>query len=80
MPLPNGVQPHQDWDVDFTLRGAALLDALPDEFSFEDLMEAADNLELPSEEAVEHLRIMMREEMVRLDGDTFFKRVPLLDL
>jgi hypothetical protein len=49
---------------DFPKRGAALFEALPDVFTFDDLMQAADQLAMPSAEAVEHFRIMQREELV----------------
>lgn len=58
---------------DYPQRGEALFAALSDRFVFDELMAAAERLGISSEEAVEHLRIMMREGMVRLEEETFEK-------
>lgn len=58
---------------DYPQRGEALFAALPDRFVFDELMGAAERLGISSEEAVEHLRIMIREGMLRLEEETFEK-------
>lgn len=64
---------YDDWLTDFPLRGMALFGALPDEFSFDDLMLAADHLGIPSLEAVEHIRIMEREQLIVIVNERFEK-------
>ena len=49
---------------DFPQRGMTLYEALPGAFTFDDLMDAAEELGIPSQEAVEHFRIMLREDAV----------------
>ncbi|HET6566546.1 MAG TPA: hypothetical protein VFG50_01190 [Rhodothermales bacterium] len=73
MAIPDYAEAYDEWQCDFPLRGLALFEALADSFSFDDLMSAADRLEIPSLEAVEHLRIMMREQMVQLTRIRFSK-------
>ncbi|GEM_PF-3646333 len=64
---------YDDWLTDFPLRGMALFGALPDAFTFDDLMAAADHLGIPSLEAVEHIRIMEREQLIVIVKDRFEK-------
>jgi hypothetical protein len=61
------------WHSDYTLRGTTLFEALPDWFSFDDLMTTADRLEISSIEAVEHLRIMQREQLIGMRYSRFYK-------
>lgn len=62
-----------EWFSDYVWRGETLFYALPNPFSFDDLLDVADRLTISNTEAIEHLRIMLREELVRLDHVTFRK-------
>lgn len=73
MTTPDYAEAYDEWQCDFPLRGLALFEALADPFTFDDLMSVADRLEIPSLEAVEHLRIMMREQMIQLAHSRFHK-------
>lgn len=64
---------YDKWLTDFPLRGMALFGVLPEVFTFDDLMIAADHLGIPSLEAVEHIRIMEREQMIRIAKERFEK-------
>lgn len=59
--------------ADYVARGEALFDAVAVSFSFDDLMEAAERLGIPTAEAIEHLRIMLREELIVAGEATFTK-------
>jgi hypothetical protein len=64
---------YDEWLTDFPLRGMALFGALPEVFTFDELMMAADHLEIPSLEAVEHIRIMEREQIICIVKGRFEK-------
>lgn len=69
----NGTVAADERPADYVARGEALFDALPASFSFDNLMEAAETLGIPTAEAIEHLRIMLREELITAGEITFRK-------
>ena len=66
------------WPFEIPERAADLFEALPETFTFDTLLEAAERLHIASEEAAGYLRTYQAEEMVTGEEDRFTKsgRVP----
>ncbi len=66
------------WPFEIPERAADLFEALPETFTFDVLLEAAERLQIESEAAAGYLRTYQAEEMVTGEEDRFTKsgRVP----
>ncbi len=66
---------HGLWPFDIPERAADLFEILPETFTFDALLEAAERLQIASEEATGYLRTYQAEEMVTGEEDRFTKTV-----
>ncbi len=66
---------HGLWRLDIPERAADLFEILPETFTFDALLEAAERLQIASEEATGYLRTYQAEEMVTGEEDRFTKTV-----
>ena len=66
------------WPFEIPERAAAMFEALPETFTFDALLDAAERLQIGSEEAAGYLRTYQAEEMIAGEGGRFTKsgRVP----
>jgi len=62
------------WPFEIPERAADLFEALPETFTFDAFLEAAERLQIASEEATGYLRTYQAEEMITGEGDRFTKR------